>query len=220
MEASQPKDCLATLNKHLDSFPQPFCTGSSQDSLMPLSSATRELPFWSHCLRWHAGVVIWQVTHSIPHSQFATEVWLGGIWIRYWNDYCWASAVSTLTKVDWNTQHSLDELKVCWTGYCFNNIVSFSLNIIMSRFNTDWTMAKRQQWVPGQDCAMCGEAVLLHWSCHKDTASEAGLKCSYCNAGTGHATYACIASMRIILTTQCDMMCCAVMCCDVMCECT
>ena len=34
MEASQRKDCLAALNKHLDSFPQPFCTGKVLTGLL------------------------------------------------------------------------------------------------------------------------------------------------------------------------------------------
>ena len=63
---------------------------SSQDSLMPLSSATLELPYWSHCLRWHAPMscyMAWDRGHCIlfPIPNLPPKFGLGGIWIRYWN---------------------------------------------------------------------------------------------------------------------------------------
>ena len=81
MEASQRKDCLATLNKHLDSFPQPFCTGKVLTGLLnafEFSNAGVAIlePLFKvacHELLYGLGQ---RSLHSIPHFQFATKVWL------------------------------------------------------------------------------------------------------------------------------------------------
>ena len=82
MEASQRKDCLVTLNKHLDSFPQPFCTGKVLTGLLNAfefsnAGVTILEPLFkvacTHELLYGLGQ---RSLHSIPHFQFATKVWL------------------------------------------------------------------------------------------------------------------------------------------------
>ena len=63
---------------------------SSQDSSMLLSSAMLELPYWSHCLRWHAHMscyMAWDGGHCIPFAipNLPPKFELGGIWISYWS---------------------------------------------------------------------------------------------------------------------------------------
>ena len=89
MEASQRKDCLVTLNKHLDSLPQPFCTGKVLTGLLnafefsnagvailePLFkvACTLELLYGfrgGHCIPFHI-------------SNLPPKFGLCGIWIRY-----------------------------------------------------------------------------------------------------------------------------------------
>ena len=88
-------------------------------------------------------------------------------------------------------------------------------------------MAKGQWWIPGEDCTMCGEALLLHWPCNKDTAPEAGLNLLIVHNGAGATVcvHWCIhafihvstcALVHVHSVMWCDVMWCDVMWCGVM----
>ena len=81
MEASQRKDCLATLYKHLDSFPQLFSTGKVLTGLLKsfefsnAGVAILEALFKSIDTGMHKLLYAWERSlHSIPHSHFATRL--------------------------------------------------------------------------------------------------------------------------------------------------
>ena len=106
---------------------------------------------------------------------------------------------------------------MCWTGYCSFNNITFSLHT-NHRLDSGWkamTNTKSRLCPPP-----CGEAVLLHWPCHKDTASEAGLNCS---CGMMVLMFECALIVLGLCVCVCShacsvywYLCCAVLCCVVL----
>ena len=83
MKASQRKDSLATLNKHFDSFLQPFCTGKVLTGLLnvfefsKVGVAILEPLFKVTCTHELLYGLGQRSLHSIPLFQFVTKVWIG-----------------------------------------------------------------------------------------------------------------------------------------------
>ena len=91
MEASQRKDCLATLNKHIDSFPQPFCIGKVLTGLLnafEFSNAGVSILEPLFKVSMHRPV-IWLVRSLHSILNLPPKVGLSGVWNRYWNGLLW-----------------------------------------------------------------------------------------------------------------------------------
>ena len=115
---------------------------SLQDSLMPLSSAMLELPYWSHCLRWYAHMgcyMAWDRGHCIPFpiTNLPPKFELGGSWIRFWNWVCKVPDVAVYCPC-----------KLKYVTYSIvKNVLNWLWTLVSVTYGFHWTQYHRHMYV-------------------------------------------------------------------------